>query len=164
VQVRKALDLDGNGVGDLAADLWRDGSRNDEVVAVERVNILELEKLRTGLPVAVGEKGTEIVDRGFVEEEEVGMSCDAGGDAFGWSLAGLLSPIDEAGEVADVSAGEVADETDVDGDSGSALEALEVIGLELLEQGGSGFEHGVEGDGLEWKREEEERKKNIGRC
>src|ERR1700743_1896440 len=112
----EAFDFNRNGIGDLVAHLGRDSSRDDQVVTIEGVNISVLVKLRTPLPIAVGEKGAEIVDRGFVEEEKVRMACGAARGAFGVRFACSLPSIDEAGEVADIGAGKISDQTDVDCD------------------------------------------------
>ena len=118
--------------------------------------------LRADLPIVHGEKVAHLVYLSCGDEHEVGMAGGAARESFGLGLAGFVSAVDEAGEIADVGTGKIADLADVESHSSLALEYFEVIGFELFDESCAVSQHWVHHFGFEWEGEQEEGQKAIG--
>jgi hypothetical protein len=83
------------------------------------------------------------------------MTGEAAGEAFLGCLAGFVPAVDQASQITDISAGEIAYIADVEGDSAFSLQGFEVAVFELFQEGRTIRQHGVQHSGFKWKRKQE---------
>ena len=108
------------------------------------------------LPVFDGKIVGRVNNSPLVQKYKIGMTGHAACDAFLGRLAGFVSTVHQAGEVTDISTREIADISDVDGESVFALQGFEVTSFELFQEIRTISQHGVEPSGFKREHKQEQ--------